>query len=196
MSYEKKDQFIPSQRDEKIRISIARILREGFSETNSAIKIIAKHIHANPRGVKNWYQGTSAPNLSHFISLASMSPALMCWFLRITGYLDLARWLDLKMEGGAPAMKEIEFRFYGVTFDTENIPGGLKVIQSLNHRQMWLYAEVKKENKPTAQSLSSFWGVGIATARRDISHLIRLRLIYFSGARKTGYYAIQKWKAG
>jgi len=190
MSYAKKDQVFPSERDEKMRFSIAKILREEFSATNSAMKIIGKRIHANPRGVKNWYQGKSAPNLSHFISLTSMSPSLMCWFLRTTGYLDLARRLELKTKGNPPLIGDTEFQFYGIIFDIKNIPDGLKILQSLNQRQIWFYAEVFKGNRPSARNLSAFWAIGLATARRDISHLIQVGLIHFSGARKNGGYAI------
>jgi hypothetical protein len=190
MSYAKKDQVFPSQRDEKIRLSIAHILRDEFSATSSAMKIIAKRIHANPRGVKNWYQGEAAPNLSHFISLASISPSLMCWFLRITGYVDLARRLELKTEGEVPPVGDMEFCFYGIIFDTKKIRGGLTGLQSLNQRQVWFYAEVHKGGEPTAHSHARYWGVGVATARRDIALLVDLGLIHFSGAKKNGRYAV------
>lgn len=192
MSHGKKDQVFPSKRDEKIRFSIAEILRDEFSATSSAMKIIAKRIHANPRGVKNWYQGESAPNLSHFIGLASISPSLMCWFLRITGYVDLARRLELKAEGEALPAEDMEFRFYGITFDTRNIKGGLKGLQSLNQRQAWFYTEVYKGNKPTAHSMARSLGIGLATARRDIARLVHLGLIHFAGAKKNGRYMVGK----
>ena len=47
-----------------------------------------------------------------------------------------------------------------------------------------------KGGEPTAHSHARYWGVGVATARRDIALLVDLGLIHFSGAKKNGRYAV------
>ena len=102
----------------------------------------------------------------------------------------MARRLELKTEGEVPPVGDMEFCFYGIIFDTKKIRGGLTGLQSLNQRQVWFYAEVHKGGEPTAHSHARYWGVGVATARRDIALLVDLGLIHFSGAKKNGRYAV------
>lgn len=188
MSLAKIDQVLPSRREAGIKQSIAQILRLEYSDSSSAIKTIGKQVDANTRAVQNWYSGTSTPNLSHFIRLTSMSPAIAIWFLESAGYQGLADQLSSGRYTGEDHTDESRFQLYGITFDTKQIPGLLAVIQYFNHRQLWFYCEIYKGGNTKAEDLAKFWGVGIATAKRDISRLTKAGIITHQGSKRCGGY--------
>ena len=63
--------------------------------------------------------------------------------------------------------------------------------RQLSIRQVWFYGELKKGNSPGLTDLIRFWDIGEATAKRDLSDLVRLGLIRFVGTKRSGYYEIQ-----
>uniref|UniRef100_A0A2A4YZV1 HTH cro/C1-type domain-containing protein n=1 Tax=OCS116 cluster bacterium TaxID=2030921 RepID=A0A2A4YZV1_9PROT len=66
MSYSKMDPVFQGEKQEKIAKIIAQILREEYGEVGGAVKRIARKIDANPRTVKNWYEGRRAPSLGNY----------------------------------------------------------------------------------------------------------------------------------
>lgn len=190
MSWHKKDHFLPSSRDASIKQSIAQMLRQDHSGSSSAIKAISRQTDASPRAIKNWYSGDSSPNLSHFIRLSRMSPSITRWFLESAGYQGLADQLSNIRYVRTGQTDESQFRLYGITFDTKQIPGLLAVIQYFNHRQLWFYCEVYKGRSTRAEDMAKFWGVGIATAKRDIAGLIKAGMVIYEGSKRKGRYKI------
>ena len=184
------DPVFPSENQEKIAKIISQVLREEYVEVGGAVKRIARKIGANPRTVKNWYEGRRAPSLCNFISMAKTSSKLVKLFLQLSGYTDLADILcaQIKVEkmGGAA----VEFEVYRINFDTIKMQNDLDIFQNLNQRQVRFYFQVRQSNKPTALDMTNFWNIGIATAKRDIAGLINSGLICFKGSRRNGYYIV------
>ncbi len=63
--------------EKRIAKIIAKSIRENFGDINFAIKVIAKKIGANPRAVKNWYEGKNPPNCANLILLARHMPDII-----------------------------------------------------------------------------------------------------------------------
>jgi hypothetical protein len=189
MSFAKMDQVFPEATEQAMPLIIAGILRDEYAQSGTAVKRIGKDIKVNPRTVKNWYEGHCSPNLTHFIRLIRLSPKMLESFLVVCGYEDVARVLAEQNNDHYRRWEEQKVACYSITFDTKNSFLSDNSLRQLKQRQLWFYSEVQLGHKPTARSLSEFWSVSIATAKRDIALLTRLRLIYFSGAKRNGSYA-------
>jgi hypothetical protein len=189
MSFAKMDQVFPEAIEQAIPLIIAGILRDEYAQSGAVVKRIGKEIKVNQRTVKNWYEGHCAPNLTNFIRLVRLYPKILESFLLVCGYEELAKVLADQNNGNYQAWSDQKVACYSITFDTTNafVPG--KSYRQLKQRQLWFYTEVLLGHKPTACSLSEFWPISIATAKRDIALLTRLGLICFSGAKRNGYYS-------
>ncbi len=94
------DQLFPSEEEVKNLINqgvlekriakiIAKTIRENYGDIHSAVKVIARKIGANPRAVKNWYEGKNPPNCSNLILLARHMPDIIHIFLKLAGRKDI-----------------------------------------------------------------------------------------------------------
>ena len=188
MSFAKMDQVFPEAPEQAMPLIIAGILRDEYAQSGAAVKRIGKEIGANPRTVKNWYEGHCSPNLAHFIRLVRLSPKILESFLLVCGYEDVARVILEQNIEHCRRWEEQKVAFCSITFDTNDTFLSGNSLRQLNRRQLWFYSKVQFGHKPTARSLSELWPTSIATAKRDIALLIRLRLIYFAGAKRNGFY--------
>ena len=191
MSFTKMDSVFTNAGQEIIARAIATVLREEYSGVGSAIKRIAKKIDAEPRAVKNWYEGRRAPNLRHFIALARTSSKMTACFLQLAGYGDLVDTLAHLPSSAQEGKKCFVRTFYYINFDTFESAPRVHDLQALNQRQLWFYHEISKGRKLDAQNITAFWHVGVASARRDIAKLIALNLICFVGSKRNGFYVLQ-----
>lgn len=189
MSFAKMDQIFPEASEQAMPLIIASILRDDYAQVGAAVKRIGKELNANPRTVKNWYEGHCSPNLTHFIRLVRLSPKILESFLVVCGYQDVARVLLEQNNDHCQSWGEQKNACYSITFDTNDTSLSVISLGQLKLRQLWFYSEVQVGHKPTAQFLSEFWSISIATAKRDIAFLIRMRLIEFAGAKRNGFYS-------
>lgn len=83
-------------------------------------------------------------------------------------------------------------KVYSIRNDTINLILPPRIAQRLNARQLWFLGQLQSRGKGKAEDITTQWGVSIASAKRDIGQLARLKLIRFEGARKTGQYRIRK----
>ncbi len=65
--------------------AIARALHREFDGTQSAVKTVAALAGANPRAVKNWFDGRNAPSGESLISLCRHSNEVLGTFLLLAG---------------------------------------------------------------------------------------------------------------
>jgi hypothetical protein len=84
------------------------------------VKKIGKEIRANPRTVKNWYEGHCSPNLAHFIRLVRLSPKILESFLVVCGYEDVARVLAEQNNDQYRTWDEQKVACYCINIDTKN----------------------------------------------------------------------------
>ena len=183
------DPVFPGEKQEEIAKIIAQILREEYGEVGGAVKKIARKIEANPRTVKNWYEGRRAPSLGNFIAMARTSSKFVELFLQLSGYTDLADVLCAQIKAQKVGRLTLGLEVYSINFDTIKTQKDLDIFQNLNQRQVRFYFQVRHGNRPTALDMTNFWNIGIATAKRDIAGLIDIGLICFVGSKRNGYYA-------
>ena len=188
MSFSKTDQVFTEISQDEIAKLIAEMLRDQYGKSGSARKIIGRKIGVDPRTVKNWYEGNSAPNLAHFITLARRSPVFVEWFLRSSGYDHLAETMLARLKVAADDNAAVRLGFYSIKIDPIKMREHLEVIQNLNQRQVWFYCQLQEGHLVTARDLIEVWEVGSATAKRDIAGLVNLGLVSYVGSRRTGFY--------
>lgn len=190
MSYKKTDRVLPILSQRKTAQIIGEILREIYGGNGPSVKAIAAVTPADLRTIKSWYQGQNVPNLSHFLELCANAPEFLSAILKAIGYDDLAEHLEQaqRQKKGNENTEKIEI--ISIIFDTDDSAKTLDLVRQLSIRQVWFYGELKKGSRPCIEDVIRFWGVGEATAKRDLSDLTRLGLIRFVGTRRSGYYEI------
>lgn len=188
MSYSKMDRVFPILSQQKTAQIISDILKGLYEEKRPSVKAIAAVMPADLRTIKSWYEGQNVPNLSHFLQLCMSSPEFLAAILKIIGYSDLARYL-MQTEKRKKALKVVPtIEVYSINFDAIKSPDLLDVVRQLGIRQVWFYSQLKKGRRYGVDDIVAFWGVGTATAKRDIADLIRLGLICFVGSKRLGFY--------
>lgn len=190
MSFHKTAQVFPELTQEQIAKLIAEMLRDQYGKTGSARKIIGREIGVDPRTVKNWYEGNSAPSLAHFLILVRNSPMIAAWFLRHSGYDALAEALLACSRAEESGVTAPRLEFYSIKIDPIKMKKNLKDIQNLNQRQVWFYGQIQQGKLITVRDLVEIWQIGSATAKRDIAGLIDLKLITYIGSKRAGFYMI------
>ncbi len=186
MSYSKNDQVFPDISEEELAQIIAYALRKNHGHFGSAVKQIGRLIRAEPRTIRNWYEGRNAPSLRHFLILARHSPSLVESFLSLVGHGDMVDLFD-----GTDIVSNVpKTKIYSVSSVTINVTLPLAQASNLNQRQLWFLGRVQQGLISKADDIEAAWGVTLRTAKRDIAGLIDLGLIRFSGARKNGRYQL------
>jgi len=190
MSYRNMDRVFPILSQRKTAQIIGEILRKIYGGNGSSVKTIAAVTPADLRTIKSWYEGRNVPNLTHFLELCVNAPEFLSAILNAIGYDDLAEKLerDQCQKNGHENTQKIEI--ISIIFDTDDSAKTLDLVRQLSIRQVWFYGELKKGSRPNIEDVIRFWGVGEATAKRDLSDLARLGLIRFVGTRRSGYYEI------
>lgn len=184
MSFPKNDQVFPDISEEELAQIIAYALRKNHGHFGSAVKQIGRLINAEPRTIRNWYEGRNAPSLRHFLILARHSPSLVESFLSLAGHGDMVDLFD-----GTDIVSNVpKTKIYSVSSVTINVTLPLTQASNLNQRQLWFLGRVQQGLTSKADDIEAAWGVTLRTAKRDIAGLIDLQLIRFSGARKNGRY--------
>jgi len=188
MSYPKMDRVFPILSQRKTGQIMGEILRDIYGNKRSSVKAIARVTPVDLRTIKSWYEGKNVPNLSHFLQLCVDAPEFFAAVLKAIGYGDLAPHLivDEKLKNPLKAVPMIEV--YSINFDTIKSPDVLDVVRQLGIRQVWFYSQLKKDRRYGIDDIVTFWGVGAATAKRDIADLVRLGLVRYVGSKRAGYY--------
>lgn len=191
MSYINMDRVFPilSQRD--TAQIIGEILKKIYGGSSSSVKAIAAITPADLRTIKSWYEGRNVPNLSNFLQLCVNAPEFFSAVLKSIGYHDLARHLDSTQQRKESIEPSQQIQVYSINFDTMDAASALDLVRQLSIRQVWFYAELKKGNRFGVDDVIRFWDVGEATAKRDLSDLVRLGLIHFVGSRRNGFYCLR-----
>lgn len=188
MSYSKMDRVFPIFSQDEIAKIISEILREIYGGKRSSVKAIAAISPVDLRTIKSWYEGRNAPNLSHFLQLCADEPEFLAAILKIINYGDVAQHLMLQEKRKHTLRSVPNIEVYSINFDTIKSADVLDVVRQLGIRQVWFYSQLKKGRQYGVDDIVAFWGVGTATAKRDIADLIRLGLICFVGSKRLGFY--------
>lgn len=195
MSGSKKDQVFPADsatsNEQIVAAIIAKALREDYGALGSAVKRIGRRIGANPRAIRNWYEGRNAPNSVHLLLLAQSSPRVFAAILELTGRTDL---LEAGGNGKTAPGQSTETsgnaKKYGEETFTINLSICPKLRLALNHRQLWFYGQLQHGQKISAHDIAAAWNVSLRTARSDIAFLVKENAVRFAGANKRGQYIL------
>lgn len=190
MSYKNIGKVFPVLAPEKTPLILGEILQEIYGGAPPTIKAIAALTSADLNTIKNWYNGRNVPHLSHFLELCVSDPVFLCAILRQIGHEVLAVHLELSQAPEKEAGESVSLEVYSIIFDPINGGEALDLIRQLNIRQVWFYGELKNGRATSMGDLMRFWDVGEATAKRDLSELVRLGLIRHVGAKRNGYYSL------
>jgi hypothetical protein len=187
MSSTEKESFDSTNKKQTSAQSIAKILRQDYKNSGSAVKWIARKSNLSEHAVKNWYNAVRVPSLDNFIKLTKASPALINWLLIQVDREDLANIIDAH-SAFKNQSKADTFDLYRLIFETQGSGYLLKKVQKLTMRQLWFYSQIKKGHKINHHDMTNVFGIARATAYRDISELCQLSLICKVGRGKDEYY--------
>ncbi len=189
MSFEKTTPKFPLQTRHYSNAELAQIfakaLKEEYGQQASPVKIIARQTGASIATIRKWYSGEKQPSLKYIIILAQNSKNVLRAFLEIVGKRDL--W-ELFQKNLLAAGKQHGQEIYSAKFCTIKIILPYEVIVQLNQRQLWYLGLLQQGHKIKAVDIASNWKISIRSAKYDIKGLVRLKLIWFVGGRKNGYY--------
>ena len=188
MSSKQNESVDSSKTQDNIATDIAHILRQDYKDSGSAIKYIERKTGASHHAIRNWYDAQRAPSLENFINLTKASPRLIEWFLEKIGKPDLAQLIQIQNRARRQSLKPWDFDLLRLIFETKNSGDLLIKMQKLTLRQLWFYAQVKQGHKLQAHDLVILFGIGRATAYRDIDELITLGLLTRLGKKPDEYY--------
>lgn len=195
MSVSKKDQVFPggsaTSNEQFVAALIAKALREDYGALGSAVKRIGRRIGANPRAIRNWYEGRNAPNSLHLLLLAQSSPRVFAALLELIGRSDL---LEANSDGKTVPRKSTETGAENKIYSEENFTINLcinsKLRCKMNHRQLWFLGLLQQGENIKAGDIAAEWEVSLRTARSDIAFLVQYKTVKFSGANRSGKYQI------
>lgn len=155
------------------------------------MKRIGRRIGANPRAIRNWYEGRNAPNSVHLLLLAQSSPRVFAALLELIGRTDL---LEGSQDGKIISVDKpkmgAEEKIYSAENCTIKISICAKLRCQLNHRQLWFYGLLQQGENIKAVDITAAWNVSLRTARTDIAFLIERKAVRFLGSNKKGHYQI------
>ena len=190
MSPIQNESFDSFKTQEKIAAEIANILRQDYEDSGAAIKRIERKSGLSHHAVRNWYDGCRAPGLGNFMQLTKASPKLVEWFLRRTGHDGLADIMQAQKQAARTDEIPGDFDPLCLIFETENSNTLLRKMQKLTLRQLWFYTKIKQGHKLQAHDLVYIFGLGRATAYRDIDGLLKCGLLCRAGKKPDEYYMV------
>lgn len=190
MSPTQNESFDSSKTQEKIAAEISNILRQDYEDSGAAIKRIERKSGLSHHAVRNWYDGCRVPGLENFMLLTEASPKLVEWFLRRTGHDGLADIMQAQRQAAKNDKIPAGFDPFRLIFETESSDALLRKMQKLTLRQLWFYAKIKQGDKLQAHDLVYVFGIGRATAYRDIDGLLKCGLLCRTGSGRDEYCAV------
>jgi len=174
--------------DKKLALIFAEALKQDYGEKPSPVKMIAKQTDASINTVRKWYSGEKQPGFRHLVMLAKHSPNVLRVLLELIGKDDLYElYQEHLLITGATNSQQI----YSAKFCTINLTLPYKIIMQLNQRQLWYLGLLQHGHKCKAGDIAQLWQVSIRTAKADIGGLVQLKLICFTGSKKTGSYEVR-----
>jgi hypothetical protein len=200
MSVVKKDRVFPIKpkaiSDTELAQIVARALRKDFGDTPSAVKHIGRVTNANLRAIKNWYEARNTPSSGHLLLLARSSPSILKFLLEQVGGEQLwdafqrhgSRHQDMQLPQNATSTSEI----YTDKFVSINVSIDPSVVGNLNQRQLWFIGRLQQNYPVKTEDISNAWQINPRTAWRDVGALVEMKIIQFTGAKKTGRYILMK----
>lgn len=186
---------------EILAATIAGLLKKEQGESHRAIKQLMRQTGASERTVKHWLSGQHAPDAMFFLRLVVSSPVLRAFVLGI-------------IEG--PASEQISIaddRLVRVLTREAYATGEAAVVTkagethrndpkrvpisdpkddpeplAFNQRQQWFMERINAGDRLGAKEIVLTWHVSLKTARRDISTLLRSKVLEYIGSRRKGRY--------
>jgi hypothetical protein len=178
----------------KIATAVAQILRQNYSEINSAIKVIGLKTGAPPRTIRNWYDGRNAPSSAHIVMLARHIPAIAEAILTLSGQQNIWTAYKMVMEHSyvvnALPPEEVIKKYLSSKTVSINVTLSVRTISKLNQRQLWFLGKLQQGMNAKPDDIIAPWKVNSRTCWRDIAMLEKMGLIQFVGAKKTGHYEL------
>lgn len=199
MSVTKMDQVFPIKprviSDAEIAQIVADALRKDFGDSASSIKHIGRVTNANLRAIKNWYEARNAPSSGHLLLLARSSSSILEFLLKQIGGEQLLDAFMLFSSKQTPAQNLAQTdkpsKIYSIKNYTINLNLPPRIAQRLNVRQLWFLSRLQENERVKAEDIAIQWAVSVASAKKDISKMLRLKLVRFKGAKKTGSYIVE-----
>jgi hypothetical protein len=172
---------------------VSNKLRLAHQKDGSSIKKIGKITGIDAFTISNWYQAENTPNSVHLLMLMTFYPGLLRNILETIATARQQLSLPPNLAGlslyNDPCT--CEGKFYCRDKNVlGNIPAHVKTEFPLSQRQLWFLVKLQYEEKPNAGTISHYWQVSQRTAKRDIAHLSKNKIIRFIGACKNGYYVL------
>lgn len=174
--------------------AISKAIKKAYSKKHGSIKYLSNLTSHNPRALYNWSNGLNCPDLLNFIILAKNIPTIFDLFVMLCERDDIFKIENLFSEKNTYKITNtISGKIYsliqneGINFFEENFQ---KI--SLNRRQHWFVNQIKKGKNTKNNDLVAKFNISKATAERDISKLLNLKIIEFVGSKKNGMYVIKK----
>ena len=186
---------------EVLAFTIADLLKKEHGDSHRAIKELMRQTGASERTVKHWLSGQHAPEAMFFLRLVVSSPVMRSFVL---GIIE-----GPASEQTSPANDRFLCRATKEAYATgeaaiatlpaiirRNDPNRVPESDlnddpdppSFNQRQQWFLERIKAGERLGAKEIVLTWHVSLKTARRDISALLRSKLLEYIGSRRKGRY--------
>lgn len=195
MSFRKKNQNLLHEiTDQMVAKMVSEALRQEYQTDSSVIKRIGIKTGFNTATISKWYQARNAPKSSHLIVLAAMYPAVIRGLLELLGFVENCKdthectcWTEGELVTPRKANTVGVYGDISVNLDL-SIP--ISLACNLNIRQLWFLNNLQIGLRTNAPDIAKIWKISLRTSKRDLSRLMELGLIKFTGTKKTGYYSL------
>lgn len=178
----------------QITQNLKQILRIHYQDFPSALKWLCARTGVRPRTARNWYEGCNPPSSGHLLVLARSYPAVLKMILQLAGRSDIASLCVPEKDEHDPAPTDTEkdprTGKEGAIFCTINVTISLNIASHLNQRQLWFLGMIQQGYHVKAEHIIKTWDISIRTAKYDISSLVNLGLIRFTGTKGKGHYQV------
>jgi hypothetical protein len=186
---------------EVLAFTVADLLKKEHGDSHRAIKELMRQTGASERTVKHWLSGQHAPEAMFFLRLVVSSPVLRAFVLGIiegpaseqpspaNDRIIRTATKDAYATGEtAIATLAATTRRNDPNRVPESDPKDGPEPQSFNQRQQWFLEQINAGERFSAKEIVQTWHVSLKTARRDISALLRSKLLEYIGSRRKGRY--------
>ncbi len=186
---------------EVLAFTVADLLKKEHGDSHRAIKELMRQTGASERTVKHWLSGQHAPEVMFFLRLVVSSPVVRAFVL---GIIE-----GPASEQTSPANDRVIRVATREAYATAEAANATLVAtrrrndpyrvperdlkddpepQSFNQRQLWFLEQIRMGERFSAKEIVLTWHVSLKTARRDISALLRSKLLEYIGSRRKGRY--------
>ncbi len=197
MSFNQNNQVLPAKiTDKMVAGMVSNALRIEHTYSSAVVKRIGRLTGASLHSVTKWYQGLNAPKSGHLLMLARVYPNVLRVILEMIDKREVWEVCEQMLLRDRKASlfhnQLLEEEIYRVKFVPINVVVDSKIIPNLNQRQLWFLGRLQVGVSLKALDIQTVWQVSEKTAKRDISNLVKAKLIKFLGAKRNGYYALRK----